>query len=255
MEAAGMARRWIGTLALVVGSSCGGGAGPAPAAQTSPSPGAEPPGYVRVEVADVNGEGVVLLEPGTKRYLPIFVADDQALAMTLRLNKQSFRRPLTHDLLDRIVDRLGGSVVWVQIVRLEGTTFIGSVTLREDGRVFSVDARSSDAIIIALGRRVPIYVAAGLLQAQAVPLDSPIRSGIPECDRVLTRFLRCVDAEWPLVERVALYSRAHAHARALRESAGGEAERTRGRDNCLAQERQLEAQLGKQACWGTSTVP
>src|SRR5262245_26357549 len=109
-------------------AACGGGARPGTAARSQPSAGAQTPapaGYIRMQVADVHEQGIVLAEPGTGRYLPIVVAQEQALAVSLRMKKQRYGRPLTHDLLDRIVDEMGGQVEWVQIVRLEGTTFIG----------------------------------------------------------------------------------------------------------------------------------
>jgi hypothetical protein len=142
---------------------------------------------------------------------------------------------------------MGGTVEWVQILRLEGTTFIGSVTLRDGGRVFSVDARSSDAIIIALGRQVPIYVAAGVLDSEGVRLDAPIVSGIAECDRVLKRFLRCTDVDRPLGERVSLHAGALALARSLRGAAGDAI--IEARQSCMLQEQRLEAQYGDHACW------
>jgi len=241
---------WRGVLVILVVplAACGLAAGSGRPTQTSGGRrGAAPPGYVRMQVVDVEEQGVILSEPGAGRYLPIAVGQEQALAVLLRLNKERYRRPLTHDLLDRIVDEMGGQVEQVQIVRLEGSTFIGSVTMRSRERVFSVDARSSDAIIIALGRRAPIYVAAGVLDAEGVRLDTPIESGIPDCDRVLRRFLRCTDAERPLGERVALHAGAHAHARALRGTAGDA--RAEARANCVAQEHKLEEQFGDHACW------
>jgi bifunctional DNase/RNase len=245
---------WPGVIVVVIVvvplAACGLAAGSGRAGPGEPPAGARgqaPPGYVTMRVVDVEEQGVILAEPGAGRYLPIAVGQEQALAVLLRLKKERYRRPLTHDLLDRIVDEMGGRVEWVQIVRLDGTTFIGSVTLRSRERVFSIDARSSDAIIIALGRRVPIYVAAGVLEAEGVRLDTPIDSGIPDCDRVLRRFLRCADAERSLGERVALHAGAHAHARALRGTAGDA--RAEARASCLAQEQKLEAQFGDHACW------
>ena len=50
-----------------------------------------------------------------------------------------------------------------EVDELRDGTFIGSVFVRANGRVFKLDARPSDAIALAIGAKVPIYVAEDVL--------------------------------------------------------------------------------------------
>ena len=118
------------------------------------------------------GNAVVLLDSHHRRALLIFVGDSEALSIELRLNHQAFPRPLTHDLFDSALERLGAEVDSVRVDRLENNTFHGTVVLLEGTRRIELDARSSDAIALALGNGAPIYVAREVLDRAAVDIDS-----------------------------------------------------------------------------------
>jgi bifunctional DNase/RNase len=122
-----------------------------------------PEGYVQLEVAGVAAAGpegfaVVLVDGDREMAVPIFVGGTEALSIELRHNRRRYARPLTHDLLDAIMHELGGELVKIHIDDIREDVFVGAVFVRVGARVFEVDARPSDAIALALGSRVPIYV-------------------------------------------------------------------------------------------------
>jgi bifunctional DNase/RNase len=129
------------------------------------------------------GNAVVLLDGERKRALLIFVGDSEALSIELRLNHQNFPRPLTHDLLESALERLGAEVESVRVDRLVNTTFHGTVVLNDGTRKIELDARSSDAIALALGNGAPIYVAREVLDSAGVDFDNlrelPMRDAGP----------------------------------------------------------------------------
>jgi hypothetical protein len=93
------------------------------------------------------------------RELPIWIGPFEAQAIALELNGVPSERPLTHDLMKRIVERLGGTLTRVVVDDLRGSTYIA--TLHFDGpggKNLTVDARPSDAIALALRLRGPILV-------------------------------------------------------------------------------------------------
>lgn len=156
------------------------GSAAAPAAPESPSPDikapeikpsegapAPPQGYVIMKVADVvptsQGNAVLLTDEAEERMLPIFVGGTEALSIQLRLDAKRYERPLTHDLLDNLVGKLGGDLVKVQVDEIRGSVFV-----RQAGKIISVDAMPSDAIALALGRRAPIFVASKVMDASSV---------------------------------------------------------------------------------------
>lgn len=152
--------RWL-SLLLVALCACHGAPAEAPAAEEE-APAEAPKSYVELVVGGVltNGEGhaVILLDRARDLAVPIFVGESEAMSIALRHARQRYERPLTHDLLDEVLAHLGGELVSIQIDDIRGDVFVGAVFIRQGDRVFSLDARPSDAIALALGHRVPIFV-------------------------------------------------------------------------------------------------
>jgi len=135
------------------------------------------PDPVEMKVAAVlpvrgGGAAVVLIDSTRSKALPIVVGGTEALSINLRLAKQHLGRPLTHDLLESIVRELGGKVVRAQVDEIRGGAYIGSVFVQMGQRVARIDARPSDAIALALGNALPIFVARKVLDAAGVSPDS-----------------------------------------------------------------------------------
>jgi len=135
------------------------------------------PDPVEMKVAAVlpvrgGGAAVVLIDSTGSKVLPIVVGGTEALSINLRLAKQHWARPLTHDLLESIVRELGGKVVRAQVDEIRGEAYIGSVFVQMGERVARIDARPSDAIALALGSALPIFVARQVFEAAGVSPDS-----------------------------------------------------------------------------------
>ncbi|MFL2646927.1 MAG: bifunctional nuclease family protein [Dehalococcoidia bacterium] len=117
---------------------------------------------------------VVLKEKDAERFLPIWIGADVADSIAFRLQEVSSPRPLTHDLLMSMIDSLGGVIKSVVINDLREDTFYSLITIEKDNEIIEVDARSSDAIAIAVRASVPIYVADHVLETAAVVLDDEV---------------------------------------------------------------------------------
>ena len=120
-----------------------------------------------VAAAGEDAQAVGLVDQEGSMVLRIFVGGTEAMTIALRLYKQPFTRPLTHDLMDEMLDKLDAKVYKVQIDDLVEGVFVGSVFIHRGARVWELDARPSDAIAIAIGHNVPIYVSAMVLQQAA----------------------------------------------------------------------------------------
>lgn len=144
-----------------------------------------PHGYVEIVVADVvdldgNGGAVLVLDETTNLVVPIFIGGTEAASIKARLAGTPRERPLTHDLLDSIVRKLDAAIVKVQIDELRDQVYIGSVFVRpRGGRIARIDARPSDAIALAIGNKIPMYVAKAVFEASGVPRDQ-VRSRLYE---------------------------------------------------------------------------
>jgi len=169
---------WGGLIAVSL--ALGGDAGSVPRARRA---GAAPatPAAVEVEVATVvpsaAGMIVLLKTKVGEKYLPIWVGEAEALAISLRLAHQQYPRPLTHDLLQTILSTLDAHVVRVTVVDLRDATFFGQIDLRSGRREHHLDARTSDSIAIALGSGAPIFVAQRVLDAAGLDRETLERDG------------------------------------------------------------------------------
>jgi bifunctional DNase/RNase len=121
---------------------------------------------------------VVLKEEGMDRYLAIWIGPYEADAITIKLQGVEIARPLTHDLLQQSIDRLGGKVSHVLVNDLQDDTFYARVVMDQNGERVELDSRPSDAIALAVRTQSPIFVSesvmeqAGVMPEEEIDLES-----------------------------------------------------------------------------------
>jgi bifunctional DNase/RNase len=113
---------------------------------------------------------VILQEQDGARILPIWIGPGEASAIAMELAGMKFSRPLTHDLFVSAIGGLGGALHRVNITRVVENTYYAELIIRRDGEFFSLDARPSDSIAIALRMEADIYTADDLLEHTAVEI-------------------------------------------------------------------------------------
>ena len=101
---------------------------------------------------------VILKDLEGKRAVPIWIGLFEASAIATELEKISFSRPMTHDLLREMVKTLEGKVTKIEIVDLKNNTFFALIHLVKGGSVVTLDSRPSDAIALALRVNAPIFI-------------------------------------------------------------------------------------------------
>jgi bifunctional DNase/RNase len=101
---------------------------------------------------------VILKDLEEKKAIPIWIGIFEASAIATEIEKITFSRPMTHDLLNDIVKLLNAEVVRVEIHDLRNNTFFANIHLMREGNLIVVDARPSDAIAIALRAGAKIFV-------------------------------------------------------------------------------------------------
>jgi RNA polymerase sigma factor (sigma-70 family) len=109
---------------------------------------------------------VILVETDGDRRLPIWIGEAEAVWLALALEKVEVPRPGPHALTAQVVAAMGGRIREVRVSRLAGEVFYADL-LTEDGRgvVRRVDARPSDALILAQLVQVPVLAAREVLEA------------------------------------------------------------------------------------------
>jgi bifunctional DNase/RNase len=127
---------------------------------------------------------VILKEKEADRYLPIWIGPAEADAITVRLQEVQVARPLTHDLLRDVMEKMGARVEYVIVNDLADDTFFARIMISYNGERMEIDSRPSDAIALAVRVQVPIYAEEAVLDRAGVALDQegkPIEgTGRPE---------------------------------------------------------------------------
>jgi len=101
---------------------------------------------------------VILKDLASNRYLPIWIGPYEADAITIHLQEVQVPRPLTHDLIVKIIEELDAKVERVYVSDLNNDTFYARIVLKVKDRELSIDSRPSDAVAVAVRVECPIYV-------------------------------------------------------------------------------------------------
>ena len=101
---------------------------------------------------------IILRDDEEKRSLPIWIGIYEANAIALELEKIETPRPMTHDLIKNILETIEARVQKVVVTDLKENTFYAVLHLQAGNTEYTVDARPSDAIALALRAGAPIYV-------------------------------------------------------------------------------------------------
>ncbi len=120
---------------------------------------------------------VVLKEVDGDRLLRIYIGEAEALAIAYHLESVPVARPLTHDLLRDVLERMGAHVESVVVNDLENDTFYARIIVTLNGERMDIDSRPSDAIALAVRAQVPIFAEDAVMEKAGVLLDQDGKSG------------------------------------------------------------------------------
>jgi uncharacterized protein len=107
---------------------------------------------------------IVLDEMQGERQLVIGVGPQEAFPLAASLGGIEWRRPMTYQFVAALVESLGGQVRQVRIDRLVEGAYAATVEVEGLLGVAQVDARSSDALNLAVRVGAPVFVAAEVLE-------------------------------------------------------------------------------------------
>lgn len=114
---------------------------------------------------------LVLGENAGSRRLPIIIGGFEAQAIAIELEKMSPSRPLTHDLFKAFADQFDIKITEVLIYNLVEGIFYAKLVCSNATEQFEIDARTSDAIAIAVRFGCPIYTYEFILKSAGIVLD------------------------------------------------------------------------------------
>ena len=108
---------------------------------------------------EIDQQIIVLREKGDpQRSFPIVIGMGEILAIDRRMKGIALPRPLTHDLLEQVIDRMGGVVQKVVISDLRDHTFFAEIHVQQGDNLVKIDSRPSDALALSAGLSIPLFV-------------------------------------------------------------------------------------------------
>lgn len=134
-----------------------------------------------VPLEEAQTHAVVLTTKDGKVVLPIFVDEAAAVAIAFRLAHVEPPHPLAQDLLDDVVEGMGGKVTEVRIDDLRDDIYTGRIFVQQGKKELQMGARPADSIAMALHSEARIRVTRKVLAQAGISRDEidSLREGGP----------------------------------------------------------------------------
>jgi hypothetical protein len=114
----------------------------------------------RIIINEATDQQVIYLkEKDGERSFPIVIGIVEIFAIDRRLKGIKPPRPMTHDLLDEVLNSLDAKIEKVVINDLKHHTFYAKIYLRSNGELLEIDSRPSDALALCVATDAPVFVA------------------------------------------------------------------------------------------------
>lgn len=120
-----------------------------------------------------NGAFALLLavEGDSKIRIPVVIGGAEAQSIAIRLERVRPPRPLTHDLFCSFAHAFGVKLIDVFIYKFEDGIYSSELTFSDGNRTICLDARTSDAIAIAMRADAPIYTTQAIVDETGIELE------------------------------------------------------------------------------------
>ena len=115
---------------------------------------------------------VTLADPAEKRALFIWIGIAEARAIYSEIEEIEHQRPLTHDLIEKIIQKSNGAIHHIAVTHSRDNIYFATIVLQREENLVEIDARPSDALVMALKFNAPIYVSRELFERMSLPLES-----------------------------------------------------------------------------------
>lgn len=103
--------------------------------------------------------------------IPVVIGPAEAQAIAMRLEHRTTPRPMTHDLFASFAQAFGIRLVEVFIYRFEDGIYSSEMTFTDGVRTVRLDARTSDAIAVAMRTGAPIYTTPAIVEETGIELQ------------------------------------------------------------------------------------
>jgi uncharacterized protein len=122
---------------------------------------------------DMVGKQPIVLLKTTEgnKFLPIWIGHPEAAAILMKLQGANTPRPMTHDLVTELLDKLEARVTRIAVTELQDNTFYALITVAVNGSEIEIDSRPSDAIALAVRAGAPIFAADSVIEESGIEFE------------------------------------------------------------------------------------
>ncbi|MDO8896389.1 MAG: DUF151 domain-containing protein [Bacteroidales bacterium] len=115
---------------------------------------------------------LILGEVNGARRLPIIIGGFEAQSIALGLEKMQPARPMTHDLMKNFADFYGIELTEVIIHKFKEGVFHALLICDKEGMISEIDARTSDAVALAIRFKCPVYTYEKILSEAGIIMEN-----------------------------------------------------------------------------------
>ncbi len=140
---------------------------------------------IKLEVLNISNSqeqagafALLLGEVDGTRQLPVIIGTAEAQSLLITIKGIVPPRPLTHNLFASCLGILGVAMTRMLIYKVENGVFFSYIYLKSDETIMRMDARTSDAIALALHMKAPIYIYEDILEQEQLKADMTITSEV-----------------------------------------------------------------------------
>ena len=115
-------------------------------------------------MSESNSYIMLLDAPSHNRQVPVLIGEAEAQAVIMAVEQRKARRPLTHNLMNNIMEQFMLSLRQVTIDRFEEGIFYSTLYISDGFSEKRIDRRTSDAIVLAVMQQAPVRIAQSVLE-------------------------------------------------------------------------------------------
>ena len=116
--------------------------------------------------------GLVLSEENGKRRFSVMIGEPEAQSIALKMNNKKSPRPLTHDLILTLLTVFGAKLEKVLIYDMVNDVFYSELHLKKGEMSMVVDARTSDAIALAVRSDCEIFIKEEIMNIVGMDIEA-----------------------------------------------------------------------------------
>jgi len=117
--------------------------------------------------------GLVLSEESGNRRFSVMIGEPEAQSIALKMNNKKSPRPLTHDLINSILNSFDAVLQKVVIYDMVNDVFFSELHILKGNIPFVIDARTSDAVALAVRSECPIFIKSEILEIVGTEVELP----------------------------------------------------------------------------------